>query len=332
MQITPFILGSGRAASAILESLGVIPIAKPDVTVLPSKRLKRGEPFNVEDAVNPVLFIANPHALHATSILQGERAGFGLIVCEKPAAISAGQIESLRQVKTPVAVCHVYRQMWGMQTLKEMIDAGEFGEIVSIEGRYWQSSTANNALVGDKVQSWKNDSDLSGPADALIDIGSHWADAALFLSGETPDNTSLWLSYANAAAPHRDSHVHLQMTFPSGIRALASISKTVHGSPNHFEVNVIGTRKYACWKFLEQDQIEIGAGTQRSYIARSRTDIGSGHWPYHGMGWIEGYIEIVYQAVKGLEDGSSNYPTLLQNLQLMSLLLAADLPKESTRP
>ncbi|MEX2125684.1 MAG: Gfo/Idh/MocA family oxidoreductase [Woeseia sp.] len=329
MQITPFISGSGKAASAIMESLGVIAIAKPDVSILPSRRLKRGEPLKVADAINPVLFIASPHALHARSILEGERAGFVLIVCEKPAAVSAQQIGNLRQVRVPVAVCHGYRQMWGVQTLREMIDAGEFGEIISVEGRYWQSSTANQALTGANVQTWKNDPELSGPSDALIDIGSHWADAALFLIGEAPDDTALWLSYANAAAPHRDSHAHLQMTFPGGTRALASISKTVHGAPNHFEVNVIGTRKYACWKFLEEDQIEVGVGSRRSYIARNRADIGSGHWPFHGMGWLEGYIEIIYQAIRGLEDGTANYPTLPQNLEVMSLLLAARLSSAS---
>jgi predicted dehydrogenase len=323
MQITPFILGSGRAASAILESLGVLAIAKPDVSTLPARRLKRGESFDVADGVNPVLFIASPHALHAPSILAGQKAGFRLIVCEKPVAISAEQIEGLRAVKTPVAVCHVYRQMWGVQTLKEMIDAGEFGEIISIEGRYWQSSTATSALGGNTAQSWKNDPALSGPADALIDIGSHWADAALFLAGELPDKTALWLSYANAPASHRDSHVHLQMTFPRGTRALCSISKTVHGAPNHFEINVIGSHKYACWKFLQADQLEIGEGTERRYITRNRSNLGSGHWPHHGLGWIEGYIEIIYQAVKGLEGAPANYPTLPQNLELMNVLLTA---------
>lgn len=326
MQITPFILGSGRAATAIMESLAVIAIAKPDVSLLPVRRLQRGDPVHTEDAVNPVLFIANPHALHAPSILAGEKAGFSLIVCEKPAAVSAAQIESLRGVKTPVAVCHGYRQMWGVQTLKAMIEAGEFGEIISIEGRYWQSSTANSALTGDTTQSWKNNPELSGPSDALIDIGSHWADAALFLAGELPDNLALWLSYANAPAPHRDSHVHLQLTFPSGTRALCSISKTVHGAPNHFEINVIGSRKYACWKFLEQDQLEIGLGTERRYITRNRSDLGSGHWPHHGLGWIEGYVEIIYQAIKGLDGGRVDYPTLAQNLDVMGLLLNAAQP------
>lgn len=96
----------------------------------------------------------------------------------------------------------------------------------------------------------------------------------------------------------------------------------MHGAPNHFEINVVGSRKYACWKFLEADQIEVGVGTQRRWIPRQRSDIGSGHWAYHGMGWIEGYIEIIYQAVRELDGQEADYPALAQNLEVMTLLLS----------
>lgn len=309
------------AARAMTESLAVLAIARSEVDILPVHRLQRGAAFDVGDAVNPVLFVANPHALHAPAILEGEKAGFPLIVCEKPAAVWQEQIEALQNVKTPVAVCHVYRQTWGMQTLKRMIDAGEFGEIIAIEGRYWQSSTAVSALGGEKRQEWKNDPAISGPTDALFDIGTHWADAALYLAGSAPEAVSVRLSYANAPARHRDTHVHLDMTFPGGMRALGSISKTIHGAPNHFEVNVIGSRKYACWKFLEPDQIEVGVGRERTLIVREDRAHGSGHWPFHGLGWIEGYIEIIRQAVKELSGEKADYPTLEQNLEMVGLLL-----------
>jgi predicted dehydrogenase len=318
MQITPFVLGSGKAAQAITESLKVLEIVHPDITLLPVQKLKRNQNFAeaVIGATHPVLFIANPHALHAQAILEGEAAGFKLIVCEKPGATSKEQIAALEKVTTPVAICHGYRQMWGIQTLKKMLDQGEFGEIISLEGRYWQSSSAQKALLQQKSTSWKNDQNLSGPSDVLFDIATHWADAVIFLAGTKPEKLSLWRSYKNAEASHRDTHVHLQMEFPGGYRAMGSISKTVHGAPNHFEINVIGTKKYACWKFLEQDLLEVSSGATRSLITRDSTNMGSGHWPHHSLGWIEGYIEVIYQALKG-----GSYPTLKENLSMMELLL-----------
>lgn len=314
MNISPFILGSGKASTAILEALRVIEINHPDITLNKLVRLKRDEAFpDVSQVPYPVLFIANPHALHARAIIQGEASGFKLIISEKPAAVSLEQVEALRKVRIPVALCHVYRQMWGIQTLKEMIDKGEFGELISIEGRYWQSSSAQKALAGEKTNNWKNNPELSGPSDVLFDLATHWSDAALFLAGEEPSNVSVWRSFKNAEASHRDTHVHLSMDFPSGLRALSSVSKTIHGAPNHFEINIIGTKKYAAWKFSEPDILEVSEGSVRSFITRKRMDMGSGHWPHHGLGWIEGYVEIILQALRG-----GRYPTLSENLNMLN--------------
>ncbi len=318
MEITPLVLGSGKAATAIVESLKIIELVHPEICVLPVQKIKRGEDFKdiAQKSLNPILIIATPHALHADAILRGEAARVKLIVCEKPSVVSLSQIESLQNISTPVAICHGYRQMWGIQTLKKMIDAGEFGEIISIEGRYWQSSSAQKALLGQKTTSWKNDQVLSGPSDTLIDLGSHWLDAVLFLTSKDPINTSIWRSYQNAESSHRDTHAHITLDFPGGIRAMGSISKTVHGAPNHFEINVIGQKKYGCWKFLEQDLIEISAGATKSFITRDTTTLGSGHWPHHSLGWLEGYIEVIYQGLIG-----GNYPTLRENLKMMKILL-----------
>ena len=149
MKIIPYIIGSGKASQAILESLHVLSLAQSAISIAPHVQVKRGAPLKsylkAGDGI-PVLFIANPHALHADAILEGEAAGFQLIISEKPSAVTKEQIEKLRQVKVPVAVCHVYRQTWGIQTLKEMIEKGDFGDLISLEGRYWQSSAAHSML------------------------------------------------------------------------------------------------------------------------------------------------------------------------------------------
>jgi predicted dehydrogenase len=318
MMISPFILGSGKAAIGILESLKILELNHPEWTFNAVQKIPRNETFpDVKNIIFPILIIANPHALHSQAIIDGEKAGFKLIICEKPSATSMDQVHALKKIKVPVAICHVYRQMWGLQTLKEMISRGEFGKIISIEGRYWQSSSAQMALKAQKALSWKNDSNLSGPSDVLIDIATHWADAAIYLVGADPENVLIWRSFVNAQAPHRDTHLHLTMDFSRGIRALGSISKTVHGASNQFEINVIGEKKYGSWKFQHPDVIEVSEGATRTIISRTRSDIGSGHWPHHGLGWLEGYVEILYQAIK-----KGSYPTLQQNLVMMESLLS----------
>lgn len=137
MNISPFILGSGMASLAILQSLKIIESNHPEMTFLPVQKLKRSEALpDVRSLDLPVLLIATPHALHSKAILEADKSGFKLIVVEKPVAVSLDQVKSLRSVKTPVAVLHGYRQSWGIQTLKKMIDEGSLGDIISIEGKY----------------------------------------------------------------------------------------------------------------------------------------------------------------------------------------------------
>src|SRR6185369_8855913 len=136
-------------------------------------------------------------------------------------------------------------------TLKQMLESGIFGELISIEGHYWQSSAAQKALEpAGKPHPWKNDPALSGGSDAFIDIAVHWVDMAAYLMGESSFKGSKWLSYANAEAPHRDNHVHLNLEFSKDKRAMVSVSKTVHGASNDFEITVLGTEQSATWNFL----------------------------------------------------------------------------------
>jgi predicted dehydrogenase len=323
MILTPYVLGSGRAADALKKSLILFGIQNPQLKIQPFTALKRGETFPLVSSVeNPILIIANPHGLHAQAILDGEKAGFKAILTEKPSCVNLDQLQSLKKVKIPVAVTHGYRQMWGIQTMKQMLDNDAFGEIITIEGRYWQSSTAQRALAPDvKNESWKNDPTLSGDFDTLIDIGTHWVDAVSYLMNETAFGGTTWLSYANSEAEHRDSHAHVALQFSNGRRALGSISKTVHGATNHFELNLIGTKGSATWQFLNPDELLIGKGNTRSTLARKETILGSQQPPFHGLGWLEGYIEVIRQLVLELQgNGDGNYPKLSQNLQILESL------------
>ena len=331
MTITPFILGRGMAGQAFQKSLAILSLQHPDWKIQETSPLSRNQkPAISSQTLNPVLFIANPHGLHASSILEGEKLGFKAIVVEKPACVNLKEMELLKSVRIPVAVCHGYHQMWGPQTLKRMLEAGEFGEIISMEGHYWQSSAAQKTLdPSSKPHPWKNDTALSGGSDALIDIGVHWVETAAFLMG-TPDfKGSAWLSYVNTESPDRDTHVHLNLEFPGGRRALGSISKTFHGAANDFEINLIGSKQSATWNFMDPDGIWLGRGGSRIFLPRKENSLGSQQPPFHALGWLEGYIEIVRQLLLELQgqDGG-NYPRLDNNLKVLKSLFSLETTRQ----
>jgi predicted dehydrogenase len=326
--MTPLILGTGRAGLAIAKSFAIVNILHPELNLQDAVWLKRGSTISEERKKydRAILCIATPHALHASAILEGDRSKFDGILCEKPACVNSEQLQNLKQVKIPTAILHVYRQTWGLQTLKKLIDSKEIGDLITIEGRYWHPSLAERSLLSaDKLfQTWKDDISLSGEYDTYLDLGIHWLDSVCYLVGSYTPVIQGWRSYINAASSHRDSHVQVSLNFENQHRAFGSISKTVHGSANHFELNVIGSKKYAKWEFLSADEILIGEGRNISILRRHNRELGSKQDPHHATGWLEGYIEIAYQLTQSIQKQSENYPTLKQNLQVLDAMFKTD--------
>ena len=318
------------AGQAILKSLSIVSQTDPELNLLPVRMVPRGEAFAScqTAAADNVLFIANPSGLHAQFILDGSRSHFSAIAADKPVCVRPEEMPQLKTIEIPVTVFHGYRAMWGTRTIKSMIDSGDLGEVFSFESRYWQSSSAQMAMSGaPEKRSWKNDLKLNGPYDALIDLGSHVVDICLYLMSGKPLESRCWMSYRNAAAPYRDTHVHLFLKFAADRRALASISKTVHGAANGFEYTVIGTKGAATWRFMQPDEVEFGSGNRTTIIRRQARYESSGSAPFHGLGWLEGYVEITRQTLRcaaGLH--FVPVPTLEESLAAMDVLFNACLP------
>lgn len=327
VRVHPFIVGHGRAGLAIEQSLAILRTQMADVAITAPVWVQRNESLTPAGDGLSLAILSNPPGLHADRILEAEVAGFHGLATEKPACVSTQQADVLSSLKMKTAVYHVYRQMWGPQKLKSMITDGVFGTIVTIEGRYWQSSTADRALNGPASGSWKNDPKLSGPSDVLLDVGTHWADMAVYLANDFPSRISGWSSYANSETPHRDSHIHLTMEFEKGPRALSSITKNSHGSTNHFEINIFGTKASATWTFLHPDEILFGQGRERRVISRMTNVLGTRHPPFHGAGWLEGYVEITRQLVNQMtgRTDTDRIPTVPENARLIHALLSAGL-------
>jgi len=327
--IQPFILGSGRAAQAIAKSFHMIGMQEPELALTTPRQLGRGDSLAglCDPSVTNLLAIANPTGLHAKTILEAAQVGFDAILCEKPVCVTLDEIKSLREVTAKVAVFHGYRQMWGPQNLRRLLQTGEFGEIISIESRYWQASVASRAAEG-KLNSadWKNDPKLNGHHDVLLDLGTHWADLMTYLMGEKPSGAQGWISYVNAETPHRDTHVNLTLKYPGGARALGSISKAVHGATNGFELNILGAKQSAYWNFLSPDEVTLGKGRDRFIITRKESLLGGQQPPFHGLGWVDGYAEIVRQTLLDLTGKDfMPYPTLQESLDATEVLLTAEL-------
>lgn len=328
-RINPVVVGRGMAGRAILDSLAIAARSDPELEILPARSAERGKPFSsyASEQTENILFLANPSALHATSILEGISAGFSAIAAEKPVCVHPDEIERLRTVTAFVSVYHGYRVMWGPREIKRMIASGELGDVFSLEARYWQSSAAAADPAGAAtVRAWKDDPQLNGPRDALTDLGSHVADVFLYLMAEKPVRSRCRLFYRNAASAHRDTHVYLVMDFSGDRHATASISKTLHGAGNELEFTVIGTGGSATWRFQRPDEVEFGRGNRKTVITRNAPNPSSRSVPFHGLGWLEGYVYITHQTLRTVSGlSAAPVPTVSEALNAMEALLLAEI-------
>jgi predicted dehydrogenase len=330
--VVPVLVGRGMAGKAILRSLSIVSQVDHELKLMPVRQVERGAPLRSylsKEFLN-VLFLANPSGLHAQSIIEGVEAGYNSIAVDKPVCVQPGEIALLTSIHAPVAVFHGYRAMWGARTVKSMMESGKLGDVFAFESRYWQSSSALRAMKGTaSKESWKDNIRLNGPWDVLTDLGSHVVDLCLYLMAEKPLESRFWISYPNAPARHRDTHVQMRLKFAGGKSSLASISKTVHGAANDFEYTAIGTRGSATWRFQRPDEVEFGSGSEIFLIRREAANPSSETAPFHGLGWLEGYVEITRQTLRqvcGL--CFAEIPTLSESLDAMNVILNADIETE----
>lgn len=123
------------------------------------------------------LVIATPSALHAAQCRLALERGLA-VFCQKPLARTAneadGVIQLARALGRPIGVDFSYRHTRAMRCVRELISAGELGDIHAAQ------LTFHNAYGPDKK--WFYQRHLAGGG-CLIDLGIHLVDLMLWVLG-----------------------------------------------------------------------------------------------------------------------------------------------------
>ena len=104
------------------------------------------------------------------------------VLCEKPFTVSLEQARELVDLaaSTGLANCiqHNLRYYPVVQQIRRMIEAGDLGEILIVQGTYSQ-----DWLLYDTDWNWRVDAKENGALRAMGDIGSHWMDLIQHVTG-----------------------------------------------------------------------------------------------------------------------------------------------------
>jgi predicted dehydrogenase len=204
--------------------------------------------------------VATPNHTHFEIAKTFAEAGFN-VVCDKPLTFDLAQAEELLKVveKTGVvfAVTHNYTGYPLVRQAREMVLAGELGEINAIRSNYIQGWLRTRLEASDQKQAkWRTDPKQSGAAGCFGDIGTHAYNLGRYITGLLPTQISCLLKVFEPGRALDDYGV-AAVRFENGALGTVTASQISHGRENDLFIEVDGTKAALEWHQEEPNKLIV---------------------------------------------------------------------------
>jgi predicted dehydrogenase len=232
----------------------------------------------LEDQQVDVVHVTSPNHLHvpqAAAILAAGRH----VVCEKPLAMTATESADLVERAATAGVVNAVNfniRFYPLhQHVREIVAAGDLGDIRFVTGRYFQ-----DWLLLETDWNWRLEPNKGGSLRAVGDIGSHWLDLVTFLTGqpivsvmadmatfiavrEQPRGPVETFSTERSAdtIPREmgtEDAASILLRFGNGARGAVSVSQISAGRKNSLQWEIDGSMASAAFDTETPDHLWIG--------------------------------------------------------------------------
>lgn len=300
------------------EALGLDPARiYPDFETMARQEKRR------KDGIEAVS-IVTPNHMHAPAAEAFIKAGIH-VICDKPVTTTlkdALRLKKLAEAKGVIfAVTHNYTGYPLMRAAREMVKAGDLGEIRLIQSEYpqdWLTTPIEHS--GQKQADWRTDPKRSGAGGAIGDIGTHAFNLAQFVGGL---EVSQLLAELTSFVPGRalDDNVQILLRYANGARGALWASQVAPGNENGLMLRVYGSKAGLHWR---QDNPNVmyftPHGEPTRIITRGSAVAGDAAArvtrvpPGHPEGYLEGFANIyteIARAIKAARTGEKVDPAVL---------------------
>jgi predicted dehydrogenase len=244
-----------------------------------------------------------PNSLHAEPTIAAAEAGKH-VVCEKPLGRDADESYEIWRRVAATGVKHMcafnYRFVPAVRLAREMIDAGELGEIRHFRGRYLQD-------WGDDVSldTWRFHADEAGSG-ALGDLMTHVVDLARFLNGEI----ETVMGFAKTFLPGRevDDAVEAAAEFANGSVGTLEATRFAHGRRNAFQWEINGTRGSLAFDMERLNELQVfradgdrARGFKTVLVSETNHPFWQHWWPPgHIVGWGDTFVHELHHLLEAI--------------------------------
>jgi predicted dehydrogenase len=233
-----------------------------------------------------------PNALHAEPTIAAAEAGKH-VVCEKPLGRDADESHEIWSRVAATGVKHMcafnYRFVPAVRLAREMIEAGELGELRHFRGRYlqdWGDTTADL---------WRFDKSAAGSG-ALGDLAAHVVDLARYLVGEIERVGGVLRTFV----PERevDDAVEATVEFEGGAIGTIEATRLALGRRNAFQWEINGTKGSLAFDLERLNELHVfradrdrARGFKTVLVSEADHPFWEHWWPPgHILGWGDTFV------------------------------------------
>jgi predicted dehydrogenase len=305
----------------------------------------------LKDPKIQAVHVLTPNALHHSMCKAAIAAGKH-VLCEKPFTVSVAEARELVGLaeKAGLANClqHNLRYYPVVQQIRRMIEHGDLGDILIVQGTYSQ-----DWLLYDTDWNWRIESKSNGALRAMGDIGSHWMDMIQHLTGlkitalcaelatfnktrkkpkgsvETFSGKTLKPEDYESTPIDTEDFGSVLLHLGNRARGAFTVSQMSAGRKNMFTFDIYGTKSGVSWNQERPDELWIGQRNSPNQVivkdpsllypkAAEFADLPGGH----SEGYDDTHKQVFKRFYARVADKSAaiEYPTFADGLWGMQLL------------
>lgn len=297
--------------------------------------------------------VCTPGDTHAAISIAAAKAGKH-VFCEKPLANSLDDAKAMLAAVREAGVRHMvnfnYRRCPAVSLARQMIEAGEIGEV-----RQWRATYLQDWLVDpESPYSWRMDKKIAGSG-AHGDLNAHAIDLARFLTGDEitevvgdmktfiderpyPDGSGTGVGASGSGKSGKgkvtvDDAAIFLARFGNGAIGTFEATRMAPGRKNHNRFEISGSRGTLAWNFEDMNVLEYYSTADpsnrqgfRSIMATESDHPYVGAWwpPGHVLGYEHSFVHGVHDLIQAIASGSEVAADFRDGAQCVAVLEAVE--------